>query len=442
MNKEYSDLDVNAIKDIKESLESTLTQLPKPLQMLLKPHIKKSLNGLSKNIRSPRIALYGRAGAGKSSLINAILGERKTMVGAACSTTLTHESYVYNVNGWKIDFVDSRGIGDSDDNESFQLGIDYIVSERVDVLLFVIPANERSWVDNDARFLDELKKAHKTKFKKDLSVILVINKLDLVSPTSEWNPPYKFNAETYSSLITPKNSREAKIKNIIEAIKARTESFKSISTTYIPVCSEWSDFDDRRYNIDELSLLIFDLIPDDAKPGFAGISTVIDVKKKVARKLIWSTALTTGSTCFIPIPGVEIGALIIFQISLVSLIARIGSTNKDQDHIAINFIKNMGVYGAGLGISAFMQQGLKLLPGIGSVASGIAAVTVATITVSIGEAAIRHFIEGASIEESKIVYEKQNKILKKKFIRTRKKEGPSKSANELDLMEEEYMALN
>src|SRR5690625_5134510 len=63
--------------------------------------------------RPARIAIVGRRGAGKSSLINAIFGEEKAEVGDYKSQTGTGKWYLFENELGGIDILDSRGLGES-----------------------------------------------------------------------------------------------------------------------------------------------------------------------------------------------------------------------------------------------------------------------------------------------------------------------------------------
>lgn len=438
--------DVNAseiLKDLEKSVQASLENIPKPLQTIIQPIIKRSLQAWSSKLRSPKIALYGRTQSGKSSLINAIMGKRVAAVGIEKSTTLKPESYQYKRENWELEFVDSRGVGDSQDGQAINEAITYIVKEKIDILLFVVPTKEPGYVANDVDFLTKLQEEHYKAYGKQLATILVLNKIDEVPPIGEWNPPYdlRFNNENTSSKLS--SVRQTKEANILACIRQRVEDYKVLTATYIPICSCWDDFTDRRHNIDELALLIYDLIPDEAKPGFGGATALPSVKRVAARSMTWGSAILAGSTCFVPIPGLDALSMVVIQASLVSLIARIASDNEDKNRVATNFISNLGVYGSGVAIAAFVQQAAKFIPGVGIIFGATAAATVAAITAAIGEAATKHFIEGISIEEAKSIFNQRNEEMREKFKEAFSHKGdPKLFSKDLHNLGEEFGVVN
>src|SRR5690625_2047280 len=81
-----------------------------------KMRIKEEIIGLQSFVigaRPARIAIVGRRGAGKSSLINAIFGEQKAEIGDYKSQTGTGKWYLFENELGGIDILDSRGLGES-----------------------------------------------------------------------------------------------------------------------------------------------------------------------------------------------------------------------------------------------------------------------------------------------------------------------------------------
>lgn len=82
-----------------------------------KAQIREEIIGLKSFVvdaRPARIAVVGRRGAGKSSLINAIFGEMKAEVGDYKSQTGTGKWYLFENELGGIDILDTRGLGEAD----------------------------------------------------------------------------------------------------------------------------------------------------------------------------------------------------------------------------------------------------------------------------------------------------------------------------------------
>ncbi len=399
---------------LESSIQSSIEDLPLPLKFLAKQIFKNQLQQWSKQRRIPKIAFYGRSGAGKSSLINAILGQRVADVGVARATTKDLEPYEYQRNGWKLEFIDSRGVGDSADNAAFQLAIDHIIKQRVDILLFVIPADERGYVRNDVKFLTALQQKHQKAHKVKLPIVLVINKIDQIDPPFEWNPNplYELSLDSEVDKRSPKTAREAKEANIVECIKVRLKEYKELTTTYVPVCAFWNDFGDRLYNIEALAIQIYNCIPDEAaKQGFGGATAEISLKKAVAETFTVVAAWFAFFAYLLPVPAVDEKIVFATQFRLVNMIAQIATTNEDQSNAVEDFLRQLGVKPTDARAALAM-------------------------TLAIGKAAIHYFIEKCSIKQAEQAFSLEKELREPEFQEALKG-GPTKVVSKLREIDQE-----
>lgn len=412
------------VRAVESYIESSFSAFPKYLRFLVEPIKKHHLQLFAKQIRTPKIALYGRSGSGKSSVLNAILGKQVAEVGVAGSVTPHPQSYSYVENDWELTFVDTRGVGETlDDATAFQQAIEYVVDEKVDIFLFVIPAVERSYIAKDADFLKVLKQEHKKAHKVDLPIILVINKIDLIDPPYEWNPnpPYNldFESEELDLFKQAESDREEKELNIINSIKHRLKEYEDITYKFVvPVCAYWDKRRDRRYNIPELVGRIYESIPESAQVSFAGATAVNSVQKSLASSLTGAAALLAGSSCLIPIPGIDACAVGAVQVYLVNTIARISNGDNNQNLNATDFIANLLSLTGGATVTFIIKQVCSVIPGVNLVANASAAAAVATMTMALGSAAEAYFIDGLPMEEVRKKFEEEKQHRQPEFENT------------------------
>ena len=400
------------ILSLESSIRSSVSELPQPLKFLAEQILQHQLQRWEKQSKVPKIALYGRSGSGKSSLINAIMGDLVAKVGVAVSETQDSEPYEYQRHGWKLNFVDSRGVGDSRDDAAFQQAINYIVKQKVDILLFVIPANERGYVTNDVKFLTALQREHLKAHKVKLPIILVLNKIDLIDPPFEWSPPYELSFAFGTDDGLPKSAREAKQANILACVAARLNDYKELTSTYVPVCAFWDNYGNRLHNIEALALQIYNCIPDEAaKQGFGGATADTSLKKAVASTFTLAAAWFAFLACLLPIPAVEARVMFATEFRLVSMIAQIAATNEDQSNVAEEFLKQLGVK------QTDARSPLSMI-------------------LAIGEAAIRYFIEGESMKQAKQAFAQEKERREPEFKEAEEK-GPEKVAGILIQIDKE-----
>lgn len=122
-------------------------------------------------------AIVGRPNAGKSTLLNALVGEKVAIVADKPQTTRTSIQGVLTLPEGQIVFVDTPGIHRSD--SYFNRRMMSSVREALDapdVRVYIVDAS-REPDEEEWQALDALKRAHRTM---ERPSILVLNKIDLV----------------------------------------------------------------------------------------------------------------------------------------------------------------------------------------------------------------------------------------------------------------------
>jgi GTPase len=129
----------------------------------------------------PRLAVIGRPNAGKSSLVNAILNDRRTIVSDIPGTTRDAVDIPYEYEGQKYMLVDTAGIRHRSKHntsiEVFSVMRSEKAIERADLNILVIDAVQGVTVQ-DKKIAGLIQKAKK-------AAIVVINKWDLIEDQSK-----------------------------------------------------------------------------------------------------------------------------------------------------------------------------------------------------------------------------------------------------------------
>ncbi len=126
-----------------------------------------------KNIRSGFVGIIGAPNAGKSTLLNQVLGQKISITSKKPQTTRDRILGIVNRPLSQIIFIDTPGIHRSKNLFNRRIVDQAILAmEDVDVILFMIDAASRNYTA-EKMILAQLKKTEKT-------VILALNKIDLV----------------------------------------------------------------------------------------------------------------------------------------------------------------------------------------------------------------------------------------------------------------------
>src|SRR5258708_22799776 len=121
--------------------------------------------------RSGTASIIGLPNAGKSTLLNAIIGEKLAIVSAKPQTTRTNLNGVFTNGHAQIQFVDTPGLHRSDTvfNRRMLQSLREAV-EGIDVLIFVVDAS-KPFTELDSEAIDLVKK-------EEAPDLVVVNKAD------------------------------------------------------------------------------------------------------------------------------------------------------------------------------------------------------------------------------------------------------------------------
>ena len=141
-----------------------------------------------------KVAVIGKPNVGKSSLINKILGQNRTIVSSIAGTTRDAIDTEYQNQYGKYVLIDTAGIRKKskvkESIEKFSIMRTLLAIERADVCLMMIDANE-GVTEQDAKIAGEAHEAGK-------GIIIVVNKWDEYE--KETGTLEKYKKEVYNKL--------------------------------------------------------------------------------------------------------------------------------------------------------------------------------------------------------------------------------------------------
>ena len=216
------------------------------------------------------ITIVGRANAGKSSLLNALVGEKIAMISAKPQTTRTRITGLVTQNETQYVFMDTPGVQKAKNKLGEQMNktVKDSVTD-VDLILMVADA---------AKNINDIDKSIIASFKKKDNVILILNKIDLISEKeqiavkiAEFSALYDFNA------IIPISVTE---NDGIDIVWEETKKYAVEGPHYFPDDS-LTDQPERVLASEIIREKILNLMHDEVPHGIA--VTVEEMKERVDR---------------------------------------------------------------------------------------------------------------------------------------------------------------
>lgn len=154
-----------------DQLLETVRQIKQEIQQL----IDTADNGkiLKEGIRT---VIVGKPNAGKSSLLNVLVGEERAIVTNIAGTTRDTLEESININGIPLNIIDTAGIRDTEDIIE-QIGVEKAKKgiDSADLVLYVVDTS-KELDENDKIIMDMIK---------DKKVIVLLNKADLTKQVTE-----------------------------------------------------------------------------------------------------------------------------------------------------------------------------------------------------------------------------------------------------------------
>ncbi|MBZ5725804.1 MAG: GTPase Era [Acidobacteriia bacterium] len=171
---------------------------------------------MSNPFRSGFVSLVGRPNAGKSTLLNALVGQKVAIVADKPQTTRTSIQGVVTRPEAQVVFVDTPGIhkADSPLNKRLMDTVRAALEER-DLLLFVVDA-ARPFTEEDRRAVDLVRRT-------ETPVVLVLNKVDMVKEKARLLPLIELYkaAHGFAEYMPVSSTRGTGLKELLEVILAR-----------------------------------------------------------------------------------------------------------------------------------------------------------------------------------------------------------------------------
>ena len=182
-----------------------------------------ALNPKPQQHRSGFVNIIGNPNVGKSTLMNALVGENLSIVTAKAQTTRHRIMGILNGEDWQIVFSDTPGI--LKPNYALQQSmldfVDVAIGDA-DVILYVTDVVEKK--DKNEEYIEKLRKL-------ECPVMIVLNKIDLSDQPTVLKLMQEWQELVPKAEIFPVSAKEKfNLEGILETIIAK-----------LPVCPPWYD---------------------------------------------------------------------------------------------------------------------------------------------------------------------------------------------------------
>lgn len=353
--------------------------------------------------RPPAFALIGRRGSGKSSLINALFGDKVAAVGHVKSQTGQGKWFDFTTKTGTLAILDTRGIQEGStpaEADDARTPIESIVLElkkkAPDALLFLVKASEvDAAIDADLdaleRISDELERMHGLR----PPIFGVATHCDLLEPKA---------TRLHAQAEEPKADVDEKLQHVTHVELALSSKLEARDTlrphvvsvmgvsTYLSFRPDGTQRSDERWRIDALAAALFKHLPTEGRGMFVRLAGIQSLQEELATSLAKATATVCAGIAAVPIPVADMIPITALQVSMIAGIAWISGRTLDTK-VAAEFLTTTGL---NVGMGYALREGARAIikyvfPLGGSAVSGIVAFAG---TLAIGRAARAYYIRG------------------------------------------------
>jgi predicted GTPase len=412
--------DDDALKSLARAvarIEELLDRLPLDVARDLRIRVT-TLRTVLLDKRPPALVLVGRRGAGKSSLVNALLGAKVAELGHVTAQTGRGRWYTVERSGGEVRILDTRGVqeGSPPAEEDGAPGAFESIAVEIrvqapDVVVFVAKASEvDAAIDADLdaleRVLDDVRRAHRL----EPPVVAVVTHCDLLEPkATRLHAAEKEDATDIEEKTRHVTLAEHALARKIDArdkLRARHVATVGVSA-YMSWKTDGALRADERWRIDEFTSVLFRHLPDAGRAELARATQARAVQEDLASTLTSATAALCAGIAAVPILHLAVLPLTTLQAGLVAAIAWIAGRSVDRRG-ATEFVASLSA-NVGLGVG-FRMAARALMDLVAPAGAAVVSATVAfTGTMAIGAAAKAYYIRGVSLDDARKAFRRGKK---------------------------------
>lgn len=190
----------------------------------------------------PRVGIFGKTGAGKSSLCNAVFGQDICEISDIDACTRSPQEIILSMGRKGVKLIDVPGVGESRERDKEYAELYKNLLPELDIVLWVLKGDDRAF-SSDEQFYTALVKPY---ISVGLPFLVVLNQVDKIEPYFEWDREAR-------------RPSQKQVHNIDEKRKVVASKFDLSIAHVIPVSAN------EKYGLVELVDQVVHSLPNDKK---------------------------------------------------------------------------------------------------------------------------------------------------------------------------------
>lgn len=214
----------------------------------------------------PKIGVFGKTGAGKSHLCNALFGREVAKISDVGACTREPQRIVLEAGTSGICLIDVPGVGESPERDIEYSELYKRLLPELDIVLWVIKADDRA-LSVDQTVYDDCV----APFKETIPTVFVINQVDKIEPFREWD------VEARQPGAKQRENIEAKLADVSNIFGIEADQISAVSAA-------------EAYGLSALVDKIVSTLPNEKKFGVvreAKKENVTQESERAAERGIW-----------------------------------------------------------------------------------------------------------------------------------------------------------